>query len=462
MKRLVFCFDGTWNRLSADTPTNVVLTAASIVRDAHDATQIIHYDEGVGTGRLGEWSKTLDKYMGGVGGAGLTEIVRKAYAFLIFNYDPGDEIFVFGFSRGAFSARTFLGFIRYVGILRRLYAGRIDDAVELYKKRGDSDGSDDGMRRFRADYSSKVCIGDDDAWRCLNVNGYVTGTAPPLTIKYLGVWDTVRALGILDGARALFYPLPLPKSRKYRFHDPRLTDFVESARHAVAIDERRRTFPVELFGDLAELNRAKNSESDSPTAPYQERWFPGTHGSVGGGGDIRGLSDAALNWIIRGAKKAGLVLDRDADSRIHNFDPNPFARLSNMTEETGGFTYARLTDRVGPTHPWQVAKPALRRFHRPGAQLPEQADYRPPTLAQLFGELERWPVQDFMPSGEAVLTEHTVRLNETLSELAKRYYGKSSNALVERIFRANTDTLDDPDEIFQGDILRIPVPPPQP
>lgn len=75
MKRLVFCFDGTWNRLSADTPTNVVLTAASIVREAPDATQIIHYDEGIGTGRLEKWS-------GGVLGVGLVEIVRRAYSFV--------------------------------------------------------------------------------------------------------------------------------------------------------------------------------------------------------------------------------------------------------------------------------------------------------------------------------------------------------------------------------------------
>jgi uncharacterized protein (DUF2235 family) len=88
LKRLVFCFDGTWNALSADTPTNVVLTAASIIRHtSEDVTQIIHYDEGVGTGRLEKWS-------GGIIGSGLIENVREAYRFLIFNYDPGDQIFV--------------------------------------------------------------------------------------------------------------------------------------------------------------------------------------------------------------------------------------------------------------------------------------------------------------------------------------------------------------------------------
>src|SRR6476620_4448393 len=108
MKRLAFFFDGTWQSL-AGRPTNVVLAAASIKRQTDDGTvQIIHYDEGVGTG-------PDDKKSGGWFGKGLIENVREAFRFLIFNYDTGDEIFVFGLSRGAFSARTFIGFIRYVG-----------------------------------------------------------------------------------------------------------------------------------------------------------------------------------------------------------------------------------------------------------------------------------------------------------------------------------------------------------
>jgi uncharacterized protein (DUF2235 family) len=114
------------------------------------------------------------------------------------------------------------------------------------------------MRQFRADYSSRVCIGlEDEEWRRQNVKGHVASSARLLTIRYLGVWDTVRALGVLDGARALFAPLPFLQSSRYTFHDTTLTNFVESARHAVAIDERRGMFPVLPFGDLAALNREK-------------------------------------------------------------------------------------------------------------------------------------------------------------------------------------------------------------
>src|SRR3546814_9702658 len=90
-------------------------------------------------------------------GPGLIGNVREAYRFLVFNYDPGDEIYVFGFSRGAFSARTFIGFIRHVGPLHRLHVGRIDEAIELYRDRLEGkDGSAEAMRRFRSMYSDKV------------------------------------------------------------------------------------------------------------------------------------------------------------------------------------------------------------------------------------------------------------------------------------------------------------------
>src|SRR3546814_15134894 len=125
----MFCFDGTWNKLLPDVATNVVLAAASIDRiDPEDVPQVIHYDEGVGTG-------DLDELRGGMFGHGLIGNVREAYRFLVFNYDPGDEIYVFGFSRGAFSARTFIGFIRHVGPLHCLHVGRIDEAIELYRDR---------------------------------------------------------------------------------------------------------------------------------------------------------------------------------------------------------------------------------------------------------------------------------------------------------------------------------------
>ncbi len=446
MKRLVFCFDGTWNALNADTPTNVVLTAASVVRQASEGiTQIIHYDEGVGTGRLERWT-------GGILGAGLVEIVRKAYGFLIFNYDVGDQVLVFGFSRGAFSARTFIGFLRHVGPLRRLHAARIDEALDLYRQRlTGADGASERMRRFRANYSSNVCIGaEDDAWRCTNVPDYLTGAAPPLSIQYLGLWDTVGSLGV-----PALMPLSSRLNRKHEFHDVGLTGFVERARHAVAIDERRALFPPVLWGDLTEINKAKGFSPDKPDAPYQEKWFPGTHGSVGGGGDLRGLSDGSLAWILKGAKEAGLKLDVEAGSRIHGFVPNPLASLVNMSNPSRSFTQVVLSDRDGPDYMWQLSAAAIRRWHTPADTLPERKRYRPKTLEKVAAELDAYPVAQWRPGEVPLLAEHVVKLNDGLRKLALHYYGDANRS--DTIFQANRDILDDPDELFQGQKLRIPT-----
>jgi uncharacterized protein (DUF2235 family) len=439
MKRIVFCFDGTWNALNADTPTNVVLTAASIERQARDGVvQIIHYDEGVGTGRL-------EKMSGGVFGVGLVDNVREAYRFLIFNYDPGDQIYVFGFSRGAFSARTFIGLVRHVGPLSRLHAARIDEALGLYEQRlKGADWASGKMRRFRADYAAAVCIGDDDeSWRCQNVPGYAMGTAPKLKIRYLGIWDTVAALGL---------PAALPLSgwlnRGHDFHDPSLTDFVENARHAVAIDERRSTFPATLCGDLAELNAATGKAPDAPDAPYQEKWFPGVHGAVGGGGDIRGLSDGALNWVLKGAKLTGLKLDVTHGSRVHGFKPDPYVPLINVAKPEPSLLQKLARDRPGPEHLWQLSTAAIWRWKN-------DPSYRPKTLANVAAALDALE----LPAAAATPTmaTHVVVSGDTLGKIAQHYYGKAS--LWPHVFAANRDHVDDPDEIFVGQQLRIPEPP---
>ena len=447
MKRIVFCFDGTWNKLAVDTPTNVVLTAASVEREARDGTvQIMHYDEGVGTGRL-------DKLTGGVFGAGLVSNVREAYRFLIFNYDPGDEIYVFGFSRGAFSARTFIGFVRHVGPLSRLHVARIDEALQLYEQRlAGAGGASEKMRRFRSDYAAAVCIGDeDDAWRCENVPGYTRGKAPPLRVRYLGIWDTVEALGVPGMLWISRFT-----NRGNAFHDPSITDFVDSVRHAVAIDERRSTFPATLCGDLSALNAAKGKAPDAPDAPYQEKWFPGVHGSVGGGGDIRGLSDGALDWVLKGAKLAGLKLDVAQGSRIQAFKPDPLAPLVNTTRHKAGLLDRLSSDRPGPSDVWQVSTAAIRRWKADGSALPEGKAYRPKTLAKVAATLDELTLPG--PVADSTMTTHRVEAGETLGGIARKVYGKA--ALWPDIFDANRDQIDDPDEIFVGQMLRIPHPPP--
>lgn len=444
VKRLIFCFDGTWNTLNEYTPTNVVLTAASIQRSTSDGvTQIIHYDEGVGTGKT-------EHLTGGMFGAGLVEHVREAYRFLIFNYDAGDEIFVFGFSRGAFSARSFIGFLRHVGPLRRLHAGRIDEALMLYRHRLDEkDGAEQELRQFRSDYSSDVCIGKvDDDWRCANVPTYTAGAAPVMSIRYLGVWDTVSALGVPENL-----PFSMQINREHRFHDAKLDDFVENARHAVALDERRAMFPSVSLGDLAALNRVRGYDDANADAPYQERWFPGVHGSVGGGGDIRGLSDDALAWVLKGAKIAGLHLDTARGTRIDGFHPDWRAPLVNVKHPSSSLTQIVKTDRAGPEHLWQMSISAIRRWQTSAALLPDGEPYRPRSLARVEKELAALPSWTFEAPAE-LLDSVTVISGDTLGKFAAHYYGDAH--LYQVIFQANVDTLESADDLFAGQTIRIP------
>jgi nucleoid-associated protein YgaU len=205
------------------------------------------------------------------------------------------------------------------------------------------------------------------------------------------------------------------------------------------------------WGDLTELNQAKGFPADHPDAPYQEKWFPGNHGSVGGGGDIRGLSDGALAWITRGAKEAGLVLDRDKGSRIHGFHPEPLAPLDNMSVRQRNLTYLFSADRMGPDRNWQVAMSAVRRWHAAAAPLPEGKQYRPATLSKVADALDAMT----LPPGWSgdIMAEHVVVLGDELRALAKHYYGDPN--LSGLIFGANRDVLDDPDDLFQGQRLRI-------
>ena len=260
MRRLIVCCDGTWKAAESATLTNVTYTARAIAPIASDGVpQIVLHDPGVGTGNL------MDRIGGGALGRGLDENVKDCYRFLVYNYEPGDDVMVFGFSRGAYTARSTVGMIRKCGLLRKPNAGRLGDAYNLYRRRDDEvDGPE--ATAFRTAYS----------W-------------PRLEIAFLGVWDTVGSLGIpLAGLRWL-------TRRKYQFHDVRLSRIVKRACHAVAIDERRGAFAPTLW----------ETQPDS-TQTVEQTWFVGVHSDVGGGYEDRGLASITLQWMVKRAYDAGL------------------------------------------------------------------------------------------------------------------------------------------------------------
>jgi len=339
-KRLVVCCDGTWRRLEGASLTNIGRIACAVApRDADGNPQLVAHVDGVGTGRGGgRLAKAFDRTIGGAFGSGLDDTLAEAYRFLVLNYEPGDEIVIFGYSRGAFTARSLAGLVRKCGVLTRENAKWIARALDFYR---DAEIKPDAPESFdfRARHAPHVVVDTEEAaWRNTRLGGDWSGTQV-LTIAYVGVFDTVGALGV----PSLFGETPL-FSRRHRFHDLKLSSHVAAARHAVAIDERRRAFKPTLWANLATLNGPASGRD----APYQQRWFPGVHGAVGGGGTDTGLSSHALWWLLEGVPQLALCAGeraRIADERNALGPLAPFPRPDPLAE---ALRRAMERERCGP------------------------------------------------------------------------------------------------------------------
>ncbi|MGB3338211.1 MAG: DUF2235 domain-containing protein [Devosia sp.] len=379
MKRIAIFCDGTWNRMSADEPTNVLMAAEAVLSTGADGVpQVVHYNEGVGTSYVvNEWIETR---LAGAFGWGLFDKVADAYRFLIFNYEPGDQIFIFGFSRGAFTARSLAGLIRKCGVVPRANGRSIKKAFDFYQSKVALPDEDDAQQ-FRMDNSpGTVCKAEDRDWRIAHgADPEAVARIPLLDIRYIGVWDTVEALGL---PRHLHLSALTGKIASYEFHDARLSSTVHSARHAVAVDENRRSFEPTLWDNLPRLN-----DGHGDGTLYQQSWFPGEHGAVGGGGGRRGLSNNALAWILDGAEQQGLAFDAArlgaARLLIDHFD-----HLDNR--KTGpGWTdrFYRRAPRPAPLEGDTLAPSTLERMKRQGAAATDLETkawdaYRPVNLKQ--------------------------------------------------------------------------------
>ncbi len=458
-RRLVFCFDGSWNKLDVKKdPTNVVLVAESVLPvDQHGTNQIVYYDEGVGTA-------SDETFRGGIFGKGLVQNIREAYRFLIFNYRPGDQIFVFGFSRGAFTARSFLGFIKSVGILQVNNANQITEAWKLYKKHAIRDGDEPPeLLQFRAKNSPQICISaSEQSWR---LNKGLCQTPPRLlTIPYIGVWDTVGTLGF-EAVKATFVRT---QDKRYNDHDTQLSDLVMAGRHAVALDERRVHFMPTLWRNLTDMNIRAGHDPYSRNAPYQQRWFAGDHGSVGGGGPERGLSNAALHWVLKGAIDQGLQINLGASSNLQTIRYNARAPLRNTPAE--GLQKNRLAKHVaGVAAGWFKAvalaakrsapddvsslHPSVMRRWFLDESVPEGKPYGREMLKHLTDDIEGLRKSFQPPNGDSYPV-YSVKRGDTLRDIAFECLGGVSRA--EEIFELNRDLIDDPSIIFVGDRLRMP------
>lgn len=277
MKRIIVCCDGTWNRPGSKDRGQPVETNVEKIYKAIDNTNTIvkqtkYYGAGVGTGFA-----ISDQLLGGGTGIGIDRNIQDAYKFLMWSYEPGDEIYMFGFSRGAYTVRSLAGLIRNCGIMKPTYMHLIGEAYALYRDRTELTHPDsDPMKAFKKTY----------------------GIEAETEIKFLGVWDTVGALGI---------PISWFNwwNRKYQFHDVKLSSTIKYAFHALALDERRRVFSPALW----EINKETIEKGKSQVC--EQVWFPGVHGNVGGGYADCGLSNITLRWMIDKAKSTGLEFDTE-------------------------------------------------------------------------------------------------------------------------------------------------------
>jgi uncharacterized protein (DUF2235 family) len=344
MKRLITCSDGTWNKpdnkdRGKPVETNVEKMFRAICHtDSTDAYKQINqlkvYDQGVGTGY--SWK---DRLLGGATGAGIDKNIKDMYTFLMLNYEPGDHIYLLGFSRGAYTARSIGGLIRNCGILKPEHMLLLDKAYGLYRDRNKYSAPDsDLMTSFRARYS------------------YEDQTP----VHFIGVWDTVGSLGI---------PLPWYKLRnrnRYKFHDLTLGSTVQHAYHALAIDERRKLF-------LPTLWQKSNAVLNNPYHPQklEQRWFAGVHSNVGGGYADTGLSDVALNWLIEKAKGAGLCFEEEC---LNAIKPDHLAELRNSYTPMYWFWPPVWRKLLDPEYPNQtIDESAYKRMQ-------EQGRYKPKNL----------------------------------------------------------------------------------
>jgi uncharacterized protein (DUF2235 family) len=349
MKHIVICCDGTWNDPDERAgglvaPTNVARIAGAVAWRGGDVRQLMYYDPGIGTS-----SDPAARLLEGYTGHGVSANIRRAYRFLVQYYQPGDRLFLFGFSRGAFTVRSLAGLIRTCGILRRDAISETDRAFALYRDRS---------RAMHPRAHAAILFKRTYA------------IEPVTPILFIGVWDTVGALG---------NPLLLGRiSPHNRFHDTTLSSTVRCACQALAIDEHRRLFAPTLW----------HRQPEATDQLLEQMWFAGSHSNVGGGYADAGLADIALLWMAERARAQGLVLD------ALDCHPNPrctlqdsrtglFAVLPGRLRTTGG-----APDTGELVHPSVLMRCALDSGYRPANLLAwlvrSEADLRPhaPTLAR--------------------------------------------------------------------------------
>ena len=307
-KRLIVTCDGTW--MDSDNgilngqkqaPSNVSRIGWAIKDTSRDGfSQVVHYQAGVGSkgGRI-------SRLVGGATGYGLKSNMRESYNFLAVNWHPGDEIFLMGFSRGAFTARSIGGMIGDLGLLTREGLPWFNEIFEDYEHRSDPNY----ISEFPDTPFSPKGNFDEHYVKDLVKHGYTRLNIP---IKAICCWDTVGSLGIPKVGFLESLRLQPAEMHHYQFYDTRLNPHVENAFQALALDERRGPFSPALW---------EKRDNDNQNCNLKQVWFPGVHSNVGGGYDDKELSNLTLAWMM---SRLEPFLDFRPDYLIHEYESTKF------------------------------------------------------------------------------------------------------------------------------------------
>jgi hypothetical protein len=288
-KRLAIFLDGTWNEPGDNTNVWRLRSLCSPI--ASDGTRQLHYYDPGPSG-----------FKGGTFGDGVSKNVTQAYEWLIDNYEDGDDIFIFGFSRGAFTARSLAGFITKYGLLQPGAPLSVPQMYERYQA-----AEEKTIWKLNAEVKQGTCDEHSD------MEHWMVKYARCIKIKMVGVWDTVGALGIPK------FNIPGISRSSFDWHHTGLRVPIEHGFHAMAIDEHRPPFEATLW-----TVRDGIAAKPRPLGSVEQRWFVGAHANVGGGYTNDLLGQPSLQWLADKASGLGLELryNISLDGNIHQAQIN--------------------------------------------------------------------------------------------------------------------------------------------
>ena len=288
-KNIVIFSDGTGQKGGVGSNTNVY-KLFNMIEDRTDR-QIAYYDQGLGT----DWRKIT----GSIVGRGFSKNILECYRFIFENFEANDQIYLFGFSRGAATVRSLSAFIHLFGVLPKSRSDLIEQAFDIYKIR----------KTEERELKAKAFIKKHHTMWC--------------KIKFLGVWDTVAALGL----PIKWLSVGIDQLFPHKFHNFELSESVEFARHALSIDDERKTFHPMIWDPL---------ENNQLPDKMKQVWFCGVHTDVGGGYREDDLSIITLKWMIREAEAKGLIIYRNSAVYITLMASEPDVN-GEMHDEQKGF-----------------------------------------------------------------------------------------------------------------------------